>query len=330
VSDDRESIIREEGDLRKYRIELPNLIDDMELSPYEVRLYVHIKRRAGAGECGTCLEGTRRMAAVCKMSVGQVSQAKESLKKAGLIKIKSGIGPNSPDVITITDIWPRNFQTYAKAGARSSDEQGVHTVNRVFTERTQRCSPGELKKKHEYKKEPKKKEPHTQRAAQASPSRVCVKENQVENLSRHSFETCEKYAKSQPGIKNPGGWATQARRSGEYDKRITAWLASESNNSSSAPATIRNDFDFNLTQKFLDAARPRLNSDSFKRWFAPLECKQQDRQVVICAPCSTFEQYIRNCYADILEDVLDELKLSNHEIVFVEAKGAAQASAATV
>lgn len=216
MSSERESIVLEEGDLRKYRIELPNLIDDMELSPYELRLYVHIKRRAGAGVGGTCREGTRRMAAICKMSVGQVSQAKESFKKAGLIKIKPGIGPNSPDVITIKDIWPKNFQTYAKVGARSSDERGVHTVNRVFIERTQRCSPGERKNKHEYKKEP-----HTHGAAQASPSRAGV-------CSRFSLKDCREYAehlhKTGQGIDKPGGYATAIHRSGEADDLIEEFL----------------------------------------------------------------------------------------------------------
>ena len=36
------------GDLRKYRIELPNLYDDADLDPYEFRLLAHYKR------VGTC------------------------------------------------------------------------------------------------------------------------------------------------------------------------------------------------------------------------------------------------------------------------------------
>lgn len=217
MSSGREIVIVEEGDLRKYRIEIPNIVDDMGLSPYELRLYVHIKRRAGAGEGGTCREGTRRMAAVCKMSIGQVSQAKQKLKEAGLINVELGVGPSSPDVITITDIWPKNFRTYARAKGCPPNEQGVHTVNSMFTERTQGRSYSERKKKHEYKKELQKKEPHTKRLAQASPSRVCVR-------SKFSQEECRQYVDylviKGEKIKNPGGFATVIRRSGEADEQI--------------------------------------------------------------------------------------------------------------
>jgi hypothetical protein len=34
--------------MRKYRIEIPNLIDDAGLSVYALRLYVHLKRVTGA------------------------------------------------------------------------------------------------------------------------------------------------------------------------------------------------------------------------------------------------------------------------------------------
>jgi len=103
------------GDLRKYRIEIPNIIDDMGLDPYTVRLYMHLKRVAGAS--GECWQSTETIAKHCKMSTGQVSKSKQILKKNGLIIITQveHEKPGSPyHLITITDIWLRNFQEFAQ------------------------------------------------------------------------------------------------------------------------------------------------------------------------------------------------------------------------
>lgn len=136
------------SDLRKYRHELPNLIDDMGLSPFAYRLYGHIKRRCGASEGGECYEGTRKMAEVCKMSAGMVFKAKRELEEAGLIKIVPGNAKtNTADTITIVDVWAENFRRYQTC---SQDEQGipkpVHDTNRPVHESAQTCSQDEHKK----------------------------------------------------------------------------------------------------------------------------------------------------------------------------------------
>ena len=64
---DDQQHIYDDSDLRKYRIELPNLYDDADLDPYEFRLLAHYKR------VGRCTEGTRTTAAKCHMSPPQVS-----------------------------------------------------------------------------------------------------------------------------------------------------------------------------------------------------------------------------------------------------------------
>lgn len=119
--------------LHRYRIELPIMLDDMDLSVYAFRLYIHMKRRAG--DDGSCWEGSRALAKACHMSLGQVAKAKKELKDKGLItiekyKTKTGDGDN----ISVVDLWPKNFETYAKA------EESVHTVNATpdgaFTTRT--------------------------------------------------------------------------------------------------------------------------------------------------------------------------------------------------
>jgi hypothetical protein len=78
------------GDLRLYRTEIPNLIDDMNLSVYAFRLYVHLKRVAGASNEGACWQSTRTLATHCGMSASKVSESKQELVDAGLIEIEPG------------------------------------------------------------------------------------------------------------------------------------------------------------------------------------------------------------------------------------------------
>ena len=118
---------------RKYWIQLPNLIDDMELSVYAFRLYLHLKRRAG--DSGECFESSRNMAKHCNMSEGSISNAKRELVKAGLIYIKTRSKPGGEyHVITIRDVWHKNMATYGKQPEEecSPDEHF--------------CSPDETKK----------------------------------------------------------------------------------------------------------------------------------------------------------------------------------------
>ena len=100
--------IADTSDLRKYRIELPNLYDDAGMDVYEFRLLAHYKR------VGTCTEGKRTTARKCKMSSGQVSEKRKSLAIRGFIKleeVKSRDGVLAYK-ITIVDKWLENFQTY--------------------------------------------------------------------------------------------------------------------------------------------------------------------------------------------------------------------------
>ena len=81
--------ILDNGDERKFFALIPNMIDELELSPYAVRLYLHIKRRTGEVRGGVCFETSSNIAKICKMSTGSVSKAKKELKAAGLISIAS-------------------------------------------------------------------------------------------------------------------------------------------------------------------------------------------------------------------------------------------------
>lgn len=140
--------IYDEGDLRKYRTEIPNIIDDMHLSPHAYRLYGHLKRVAGAGG-GSCWQNTETLSKACDMATGMISKAKAELVKAGLIVIdKKRVGKNDVDDIKIVDIWAENFAAFA--GMRSQEQ-----ATRSQYETVQAGTNSQ----YETKKEPVKKEP---------------------------------------------------------------------------------------------------------------------------------------------------------------------------
>lgn len=147
------------GDLRQYRTEIPNLIDDMDLSVYAFRLYVHLKRVAGATEHGVCWQSTRTLADHCGMSVGKVSQAKQELIDAGLIELTPGDkAKGKSDEIAICNIWGQNFVRYSTPEPVHHMNTPVHDMNAPVH---QVNTPVHVvnTRKNPIKKEPNKKEP---------------------------------------------------------------------------------------------------------------------------------------------------------------------------
>lgn len=123
-------------DERRYFIQVPNLIDDLDLSPYAVRLYLRLKRVAG--EKGECWQSVKTLAKACKMSTGTVTNARRELYNAGLIAIQNTDNPHGGrDFITVTikDIWARNVSEYTPSSySELASSPGEFT-----------SSPGELK-----------------------------------------------------------------------------------------------------------------------------------------------------------------------------------------
>jgi hypothetical protein len=143
------SNIIDAGDLRKYRTEIPNIIDDMDLSVYAFRLYVHIKRVAGANG-GECWQSTRTMADTCKMSVGAVSKAKQDLMDAGLIVVTHREKEKGEtDIITIVDIWQKNFAAFSTSEPVHVVNTPVHGVNTPVHVVNKRSNPSKNKPKEE-------------------------------------------------------------------------------------------------------------------------------------------------------------------------------------
>lgn len=116
-----------------WRTELPNIIWDLGLDPYEITVYCYMKRVAGDG--GQCYQSRKKMAAKCGMSERKFREVKVSLAKKrielnnqSLIHIqkrKSVDGDPDTDLITIINIWPINFQKY-NGGAQPAPGVGHH------------------------------------------------------------------------------------------------------------------------------------------------------------------------------------------------------------
>lgn len=144
--------IADRGDLRKYRTEVPNMVDDADLSVYAFRLYVHLKRVAG--DSGRCYQSTATMAKACKMSAGMVSKAKIELvnKNLILLTIKKGEhGEFDSHLIEIKDVWAENFSKYSTYSPHeqepSLDEQvPSHDMNGTVSPHETKNEP--IKNKH--------------------------------------------------------------------------------------------------------------------------------------------------------------------------------------
>lgn len=144
--------VRDSGDLRKYRTEVPNLVFEMGLSPYALALYMHFRRTAG--DDGRCWKSTRTLASGTGISAGTISKARKELEGRDLIGVQYPENNNKSIVVTITDIWPENFQHFAgqtpkpktPAKTRSRRDTPVQETNAPVQETNATCSPGERRK----------------------------------------------------------------------------------------------------------------------------------------------------------------------------------------
>lgn len=150
------SRVQDNGDAKRYRTEIPNIVFTLGLTPFELALYVHLKKTAG--EDGTCWKSTATLAKETGMSAGMVSKAKQGLLApqtdldgAPLIVISEETNPHGGkprQLITLTDLWPANVNRFAKPSS-------PHEVASSYSERA--SSPHEVASSpHEIKKEPKK------------------------------------------------------------------------------------------------------------------------------------------------------------------------------
>jgi hypothetical protein len=149
----------DQGDPKKYRTEIPNIVLTLGLSPYELALYVHLKRTAGGD--GICWKSTATLARETGMSSGMVSKAKLTLQslfpllRKPLIKVSEETNPKGGKPnhsIIITDIWPENMNYFASSHseadpATSSPHELASSYGEVASSPHEfTSSPGELRK----------------------------------------------------------------------------------------------------------------------------------------------------------------------------------------
>ncbi len=113
-----------EQERRDFFAMIPNLVDDLDLTPYAFRLYVHLCRVVGHG--GKCWQSTETLAAACHMSTGSVVKAKRELanmrvgdKSLIYVIAVPGVEPGRAyHTVYVNDIWAANHDRYAKKEKR--------------------------------------------------------------------------------------------------------------------------------------------------------------------------------------------------------------------
>lgn len=182
--------VSDEGDPRRYYVQIPNLIDDMNLSVYAFRLYVHLKRVAG--DNGICWQSTATMAEACSMSAGSIKKAKDELSEAGLIRVtvQKGLhGEFDRHNITIKDVWAKNMARYSSCSPgeqeRSCGEQVPSSGEQEHSPHEQDRSPGELKN-NPIKNNPGKKNPPRKTRERGEPEKPLSLPVPVKNAEEDS------------------------------------------------------------------------------------------------------------------------------------------------
>jgi hypothetical protein len=154
----REDWISDAGSERRYRTEIPNIVLSLGLSPFELTLYVHLKRTTGPE--GVCRKSTATLAKEAGMSGGMVSKAKDGLGRRfaelggrSLITVEEVPNPHGGKPyhhIRLADIWLDNAKKFTQPSSHSEIATSPHEI-----------------KKEPLKKEPRKKgsKSHSAKAA---------------------------------------------------------------------------------------------------------------------------------------------------------------------
>jgi len=102
------NMFAQEAPTYAYWTRIPNLYDDSDLDPYQMRLLVHIARR------GVCWESDRALARHCRMSLGQVNKTRRWLAKMGWIELAADPKTGRAG-LQVVGKWHENTARYAPA-----------------------------------------------------------------------------------------------------------------------------------------------------------------------------------------------------------------------
>lgn len=140
-----------------HRIEIPNILEHLDLDPYEYRLYVALKKVAG--DSGMCWQSRKTLADRCKMSLDKLNKCLKKLSsvlpiiKCPLISItnrKNEKGEKITNIIKIIPIWRKNGDFFRSSKKDFDERQEVEGS----TPGSHKEEPGEEKpsKKNNQKK----------------------------------------------------------------------------------------------------------------------------------------------------------------------------------
>jgi hypothetical protein len=120
---------------RRFYFQVPNIVFDLGLSPYELALYCAIRRTTDESE--PCFRSGSNLARLCRMSAGKVSTAKQKLAlpfpmlgMKPLIQISSQPSPHGGKPchhISLVDIWPENTRFFRPAPSPGEEPDEVAT-----------------------------------------------------------------------------------------------------------------------------------------------------------------------------------------------------------
>ena len=118
--------VRDAGNLHRYFSSVPHLVvDDDRLTREDRALYLYYKRVAG--ENGECFQPNKTVAERSGVGVTMLKESKARLVEYGYITVAEV--PGNPTVVTINDVWDKNFESY-KGGrvAATPPSQGDHPL----------------------------------------------------------------------------------------------------------------------------------------------------------------------------------------------------------
>lgn len=144
------STVIDSSSLHKYRTEIPNILFEMDLDPFELSFYLYLKRTAG--DKGKCWKSNKTLASESKISIRKINYLKISLEKKGLIKItqrKTKDGDQDSSIIEIVDLWPKNFAHFLKPNEDISKPKGVvHNMHNPMQDMQDGTAPNANKEDH--------------------------------------------------------------------------------------------------------------------------------------------------------------------------------------
>ncbi len=168
---------------------IPNMIDDLDLSPYAYRLYGHFKRVAGEG--GKCYQNTQMLADACHMSGGMVSRGKAELLNKNLITLERSSRPGGgrgKDQIRIVDVWIENHKQFSqREQSPAIGEQGEQ-----FSQGERQSSQGEnsIFTTRDAKEDPTLRKPNKEKGDTAPAVPLIQQSNLIHALAKSLASVC--------------------------------------------------------------------------------------------------------------------------------------------